>query len=348
MDRMTKDGLDTLATFIDDAPPALMPAYRTTVQNYATCPLMGWLLENRRVIDSSTDTASGSEAHDAFSEVVAEYVASGGEMNRGEIGDMLVGYLRQSRPDVQPLVIESVKRSVYEWSQFIHGITASNILRFDGGKGSRTGQIGKDVPHLGLCATTELDFLHAGPAKEMLHIVDWKTGRYMHTAADVKESFQFAYQAWLTLENYPDVQAVEVRVWNTRLNRLTYGVEFLRNDLPAIEQRMIKSLSIYAQHTVAESPEKIPAWPTAEKCGECRASIFCHATPPNEVENDPVAFLLAMHAQEQRLKAMKKAAAAYVTRTAQDIVTGDGSLCFGFDKPSSERRTATIYTPKGE
>lgn len=330
----------------DSAPTAksLPPLDRSRAENYATCPLMAWLIDQGRVINSSFETASGQEAHECLSQTTQEYLsaaAGGTYLGKSELADMLRSYMAHSRPDVQPDVINALRASAWSWCEFITDINPQNILRFDGGSSlGKSGQIGWAVDRLGVTLTTELDFLYAGASKQQLHIVDYKSGHKSWTAADVKEAFQFQLQGLLTLKNYEAIESVEIRVWNTRLNRLTYGVEVARDRLPDIERRMIQAATLAVQYGKAADAEQVPAWPTVSKCEQCRAAIYCHATPPSEVDNDPQAFLLAMHAQQVALDAMHNQAAAYVA------IHGEikyGGLAFGIKPPTRVSNKPQLY-----
>lgn len=326
--------------------PILPPLDRSTAEDFATCPLMAWLIQNGRVINSSLETASGQAVHDCLSEVTQEYVAAdAGMFRKGELADMLRSLAAHSRVDVQPDVIAALRKSVWDWCEFITNISPTNILRFDGGTGIRSGQIGMPIPQLNVTATTELDFLYAGASPQQVHIVDYKSGYAHWTAADVKDAFQFQMQGLLTLENYPAVESVEVRIWNTRTNRITYGVEIERRYADDVKRRITNAAALAVQHGKATAPEQVPAWPTEDRCGMCRAAVHCHATPPSEVENDPANYVLTMNALEAKLKAMEKAASAFVDKTGADIVAG--SLRFGRQKPSERQSTAKLYSVKG-
>jgi hypothetical protein len=337
----------------DDIPdfttrPKLPEVDRSTLENYATCPLMAWMLGHRKVLNATVDTDSGQEAHDVFANVTAEYIAAQGSLNQRDLYESVLAYAMQSRPDVQPLVIEAVRRAAWDWSVFLGSMTPTAIMRHDGGKGERSGQIGVDIPSLGICATTELDLLYAGASRSLLHVVDYKTGRAHWTAEMVKNAFQFQMQGWLTLENYPDAEAVEVRIWNTRTNKLTYAIEIERRDLPAIEQRVYSAARLYAEHHDKKVAEHVTATPNADKCGMCRAAIKCHATPLSDVDRDPEAFVRAMQATTAKLAAMEKAASEYVEKTGRDIVASNG-IAFGVGKPKVTETKPSLYitTPGG-
>lgn len=212
--------------------PALLLADRSSLERMADCPAMAQFVAGGRVITSSHPAEVGSAVHDVIGDLIREYVDSRGNIGITDWVDTGKQLLCASRPDVQQDAIAAARASLYAIGKYVTNIHPDNVLRHDGGTGDRCGQLAWDMEDMGVRVTSEVDLLHTGRAPELVTEIDWKTGRAKWDADDVEHSFQFQLHAWLILENYPDVECVSVRVWNTRLNALTYGVQFKRNDLP--------------------------------------------------------------------------------------------------------------------
>jgi hypothetical protein len=335
-----------LSAFIDvEEDAALPPVDRSTLERYAECPAKGRIIDIGLTHTANQLTNVGSEVHAAIAVLVEEYVACGGEMKQAELMDVLNGAMHKSRPDVQPEVIEAMRYSAFSFCRLLNDIHPINIVRYDGGRGARSGQLSQNLTALGLCYTSEVDLLYAGPAKTVLHEIDYKSGHLRHSVQSIRRSFQFQSHWWLVAANYPDVQSLEVQVFNTRTNDLTSAVEFTRDDLPAIESRIMLAAMNYKAWHQAELVAEM-AWPAREKCRLCDGARHCPIQPPRECAEDPAAFVNAMLAVEAKYDAMREEAIAYVEASGEDIVTEDG-VAFGFDKPTERKRTAALYQSSG-
>ena len=348
MDRITDDGLDTLASFIDtEVEPELAIVDRSTLERVANCPAQGAFVASGKVLNDSDAASSGNEVHAAFSEAVSWYVSSSGELNVRDVVEIMQGRLLNSRPDVQPEVIDSAWRCSWEWCKFLFDRNPQDVIRYDGGKGEHSGQLAWDIPWAGCRVTSELDFLHAGPSPRVLHEVDYKSGRKQWTANDVERSFQFTVHAWLVFQNYPTVDALEVRIFNTRACRFSYEAVYERRDFARYEARVVAAVQAWNKWRGVE-PSKCEAWPSADKCDLCPARALCPAVPASDVDADPVGYVKSMFALESKLDGMALVAAAYVDRTGKDILTADG-IAFGRGKPKADRKPkCELYTSKGE
>ena len=339
-----RQALDALHVL--DETPALRVVDRTPLESVATCPF-AWAAvhRDRRVVIENTLLAAGQEVHDALSRTLLEWVECGGNLSPRELSNSVEIELRQSRPDVQPEVIDGAIRSAWAWGQFIWNIRPANILRFDGGEVcGKPGQLSIDGLSKDVRVTSEIDLLHAGPSIDCLHEVDYKTGHKIHTAQDVADSFQFGLHAVLVFATYPNVQALEVVVWNTRTNNRSYRVIFDRRREPELRTRVQMAIGTMLQHEADPTP---PTWPTFENCSICDAARLCPAADGAIVEaaTDPLGALNQLIVAEARVEALTKALVARVDATGSDIV-GDG-VAFGRAAPSSDRRKpAKLYTLK--
>lgn len=330
---------------VEDEQPQIIPLDRSTLERYATCPALARFVESGRVVEQNNIMASGNEGHAALSNATAEHIRARGAMNAGELAEYALAELRGSRPDLQPDVIDSVRATVWSWSRLVGAIHHENILHFDGGEElKRPGQLAADLASLGVRPTSEVDLVYAGDAPKMLHEIDYKTGHKVYSVRDVAESFQFQMHAWLVLQTYPEVDCLEVRVWNTRRNLLTYGVEFKApvvghnrdgspirgGGFPAWDARIRHAAGLYVQH-MHDTPEEAPAWPTVEKCDGCRAAIACrHARLDHGPAETLVDSLVAMDAKRAEISRLLDS--ELKRRGVSEIISELGNA-YGYGKP---------------
>lgn len=321
----------------------LQPVDRSTLENYANCPAMGRFIETGSVLTATNATESGNAAHAALSAGVREWIDSRGQIGVTDLREMVLQAAAASNPDVQPDAIRAVKFTVWQWAKFITGIHPGNILRFDGGSADLSGQIAADMVDLGLRITSEVDLLYAGPSKSLIHEIDYKSGRKHWTAAAVADSFQFALHAWLLLQLYPSVDAIEIRVWCTRSNSLTYGVEWPRSEIYNLGHR-VRSAAVAYKRWQNVAPDQCEAWPTIEKCGFCPAASICPA-PGRAIRDparDPETMVDCLVAMEAQADAIRTQLGAIVDQTGEDITTQNGNA-FGVRKPSNRKPTKSLY-----
>lgn len=345
--------VEQLGSFIDfERPKSLHIIDRTSMQLAALCPFKAACYHASKT-NVGEAAHVGSEVHAAFGRVTRAYVETNGDMYAGQLKTMLIQELQASRPDLQPMVISAAAASAWSWACYLKDLNPSNILAFDGGEDiGKGGQFACDFKDLDVTATGELDFLHAGPAPKLLHYIDYKSGQGQHTAQSVANDFQFQTYSLLALENFPDVDAIEVSVWNTRTNRRTYPVVFDRErDLPRLNARVRMAIQSHCQNVTPfdiDDPANLPPqWPTAEKCQGCDAAYLCPVAgqPIADVAKDPVAALRQYIALDQKIDALSKALTAYADKSGNDIQ--DGSVRYGRNKPRSDKKpAASLYTLK--
>lgn len=329
----------TIDSFVDTSDSDLPLVDRSTAERWATCPWMAKECEQGRGGPVGIAAESGSAIHDCLSAVTASWVASRGAMSLSDLREELVFELCRTRPDIQPEAIKGCQASVWQWAKFIEGIHPENVLRFDGGKGDRCGQLAFDIPDLGARITGEVDLLTASPSPEVIEHVDYKTGHQPYWVSDVQDSFQMQFYAVLILENYPDVKAVRTRIWCTRINRITHAVYFNRDKLHQYKVRIRSALEQRRQHY--DNP---PPWPTVEKCSQCQVAARCPvASYP--IGAEPVDVLRDLIAVEARADALRQRLTAHVDATGQDVRLN--GVAFGRSKPKAERKSpATLYDLK--
>lgn len=319
---------------------------RTPLERYAKCPRFARFIETGVVRDESFEANSGIAVHEAISATIQEYVDSRGSLNLNELVDLLDGHIRHSRPDVQPDAIDGLRRSIWPIAKHISSIAPPNILRFDGGEGNRSGQLAHDFEGFMVRATSEIDLLHAGPSVKQLHEHDWKSGRKVYRAADVRNSFQFQEHAMLVFENYPEVESLEVTAWNTRINTRSWTVDFNRSELPALRARIRSAISERHLHK-AKAPEDTPAWPDIDKCGKCPAALCCQSRTGVQVAyaTNPVLALDELVSVEARADALRGLLDAAVKASGAEIVSS-GGFAYGFKKPRESKPKCSLYPLK--
>lgn len=319
---------------------------RSAMERCDECPAQAKFVADGRVITASRLTECGNAIHDVLGEVVTEYVESKGALSPSEMVDIATSYLCSSRADIQPEALDAASRSLWSWAKYIDAIHFDNVLRWDGGEGDSSGQLSWDIRDTAR-VTSEVDFLHTGRAPEIVTEIDYKTGFKVHTASDVEASFQFAVHAWLILNNYPDVQEVQIRVWNIRRNMLTYGVAWNRKDLYPLSHRVRAAADNWVRHRDIPA-EECPTWPAVEKCNLCPAAALCPAVPADiqSLVADADGLVEAIAATEAKAEALRKLAAGIVAKIGGDIYTRSG-IAFGFGKPKASRKpTASLYSVK--
>lgn len=329
----------TLDSFLEDVKPELAVVDRSTIQAWGDCPWMAKEIESGRAGPVGLPAEAGEAIHAALSAATQAWIDSNGNSSATDIRNDLEIELRRVRPDLQPEAIRGAMPSAWAWSKFLESIHPGNILRFDGGEEHRCGQLALDIPDLGARVTSELDLLYSSPSPEVLEEVDYKTGHKQHWVSDVADALQFQLHACLVFENYPAVNALRVRVWDTRFNRQTYAVVFSRNRMHDYLVRIRRSLEIRIEQW--NDPQ---TWPLPEKCGMCQVASRCPVAgyPIAETPEQVLRDLIAVEAKADALRARL---VAHVDATGRDVRCG--SVSFGRNKPASGRKApATLYEAK--
>lgn len=336
-------------------PPVVVD--RSTLERWATCPHQAFHVDHHVVPNDSFDAQVGSAVHDVLSRAC---VARGMDaMPAHELRDSIEQWATQARPDIQPAVVAALRR-VYPIVRVLVELPGNSrerapedLIRFDGGKGDRSGQLALDlIPGDGsrgaIRLTTELDLLLATASPSELEICDWKSGRKHWTATDVADSFQFQFQAAAVFRCYPDVDRVSVRVFMTRDGEATSPVVFDRSrHFYAITQRLQSAVEVLLRFREAEAAEDVEAWPSPEKCGVCPAAARCclvDRQPEREIAADPASHLRRLVVLDELAGRIKRGLSALVRETGKDIVLPD--VAFGANKPRAARAPmCDVYTP---
>jgi hypothetical protein len=330
---------------VEDEP--LLTVDRSDLES-VDCPARMSFIRQGVVLNQSLAMDSGNAVHDAFSVATRQYVSSRGALNAGEVTeDAKTNLIWDTRPDLIWDAWQGFSPSVKAWGWFLTKIHPENVLRFDGGDGEQSGQLAIDFPDLGLRCTSEVDLLYAGPSPELMHEVDYKSGFSRWTQADVQNAFQFRFHAALIFHNFPNIPAVEIKVWNTRWNDLTYGVIFKRDrDYELILMEIRRRAEAFKRYH-DKQPYEVPGYPSEQRCLQCPALSICvlskHLAEP--VAN-PGEYLETTAAMQRIVDKRLELLEAVVKTTGKDVVAKDGT-CFGFSKPKRETKPrAAMYSGK--
>lgn len=341
---------DTLQMFVDDTPAAAAPVElwdRSTLERYATCPRMAHFVGRRLVSDGSLDADIGNEVHRVLSKAVKARHMD--HLGRAELANLIEVEAARSRPDIQPAVIDALRRSYkISWLLCYHSDTSEgrapeDIIRYDGGDGEFSGQLGADIEVDGKPArlTCEVDLLMATASPRELELDDWKSGWKHWTGGLVEESFQFQFYSYLIFRVFPSIERNSVKVFMTREGFGTSPVYFDRErDMANIAERIASAVRIarrYSSHVL--TPGQIAAWPAPARCAICPAAIACADAhkPAADLAKDPQGYLREYMIRSEAVAQMEKNLTAARRQRGSDYVF-DG-LAFGTEKPP-ERKVA--------
>lgn len=344
--------IDIEELFIDEpAPPRLVIIDRSTLERWADCPHAAHLIASGAVSNGGRMAEVGSAVHAIISGAVAlraEHAATPAQMR-----EHIETEAQRSRPDIQPDVIAAMRRTyplvMAICSQPDSGEPRApeDLLRYDGGKGARSGQLAADFG--GVRLTCEVDLLTSTPSPEEVDLWDWKSGWKHWTAMSVLASFQFNFYSYLVLRNYPKVNTVRVRVFMTRTGETTGVVVFRRErDMYPTGARIGQAVELYQRHAGEKSAEDVPAWPSPDKCRVCDAVLVCKVAsePEADVAREPEQAVRQLVVLDARLAHLRKALSAQVRARGEDYKFGD--VCYGVGAPKGKPRATAckVYGTK--
>lgn len=341
--------------FGDEPQPEILD--RSTLERWANCPQQAYHVAKRQIDDCSYPTVIGTECHSLIANAIATVADSDSIVRPYEFADGLKAVCTPARADVQTRVTDIIRRCAWTLGKLICERASSDIIRFDGGKGNLSGQLGWDItPHRRV--TGEVDLLLATPSREQVELWDWKSGWKHWTATDVRDSFQFQTYAWLIFKNYPEVQSVVVRVLMLAENESTPDYTFRREQVRQIEQRLILAVDLFDLYAKASDADNVPAWPLPDKCALCPATKHCrfvHHRVDDVEKNtaDAIRKLAALRAETDRIESaltliVRKDANA---KLAGEIVADSNGtkIAWGVNKPKTARAaTCGLYEVGGK
>lgn len=344
------------APFTDDPSPGPAPEVlgRSEIEWWADCCAKGWHLSNGRVSTSSMPADSGNEVHRILAEAVK--ARSVGGALPAELREMIDASAAQSRPDVQPDVIESLRKT---WP-IIQIICAHDdngemrnpegLLKYDGGDGEHAGQIAAllEVDGVTVNLTCELDLLMASRSPKALDLHDWKSGHKEHTASSVKCGFQFPFYSYVAMRVYTTVDTINVSVFMPRKGYGTDPVDFQRRDMFATEQRIKSAIRLRRQYMSLASVDSVPAWAAPEKCRICPALQICHAAhePIASEARDPEKMIRRLTVLDAQADDLRKSLAEMVRERGEDFMFA--GVAYGQNAPSERKpraKSCKVYEP---
>lgn len=141
---------------------------------------------------------------------------------------------------------------------------------------SLSGQLDVDIPYgrQVVRLTAEMDFLHSTKTPGLLMLHDWKSGWSSWTEAKVAASFQFQVYSLLVLETYPEIEAVDVIIHDTRKSNKTMPCRFFRSDVDRIKARVLTAIHDFMANRGRPLGD-VEARPSREACRLCSAASMC-------------------------------------------------------------------------
>lgn len=318
--------IDSFCPIEDAVPKTVLD--RSTLEAWAICPYMASQLELGAVKVVGELAVAGELTHQCFSAATKLWVESNMGVSDRDLVQAIQNAAVDARPDLQPDVIRAAsKHMAWEWATYLTRFGhINNILGFDGGEDcGRSGQLSVDVGGA-VEFTSELDFLRSANGQAFED--DLKTGWKDWSDDDVRDSFQFQSHAVLVLSNYPEVETLFVRIWNTRRGTKTPWVAFHRADVGRYRARLFSALAVRMQGDTTP-------WPSTEKCRICPCAIQCPACD-DVTRIEPVALGQRFVALEAAYDATKKALEKHVDAHGE-LVLPSGEV-IGRNRPASERK----------
>jgi len=331
-----RDAIDSFADYLE---PTLEVVGRSELERWAECPMQASLIESGKEGPLPGFVDAGELCHQALGTAIQTWIDFNASIGPQGIREALEQSLRGTRPDLQPQVIAAARASIWNFSHFLAGINPVNILKFDGGHERQSGQLAMDIPTAGVRYAGEVDFLWSGPVRGVLQLEDWKSGWRFFRGYDVYQSFQFQSYACLILDNYEKIDAVEVRVWNTRHGTKTYPVLFERRHLDQYMSRIYSALQVRYENR--ENPKPTP---TEEKCSRCRVALHCPASGEiGDAMKDPKAHLRRLIVLQAAIKQELKLLKAVEKQSGPiELETGERFASEHKSKPKAQ-----LIVPKG-
>jgi len=334
--------------------PAAAPAEwidERTLARYAECPYQGWSAEVGLVQTGSPEADAGREVHRVLAGALRRYLDLGTPPAEG-IG----AEIASARPDVQHEVAAALAPSVRAIDAFVRRLRPEAILAARGGPLGRPGRLGRCLPPAdaggpGVVVTAEPDLLWAGAAAGEVHEIDFKSGRKVWTAGEVRGAFRFRLHAWLLFGRVGGLEACHARVWSTRFNARTAAVTFTRRDAASAEgmlrqaaSRREMALAAFGRCASAGAGEAVGDaarqrreefwWPGLARCASCAAAAECPAATgaARDFAADPERFARETLAVKAALARRMRVLRAAVRRQKRDLVFDD--VAFGIDRPA--------------
>lgn len=320
--------------WVEDALPVVD---RSTLEAFELYPYRARMVADGKAKESSMPLDVGCIIHNALADATASHIEFGGNLTASELRQRVCNLLDAGdRYEFYREAATATESFLYQWSRWLGGLKPAFIMRHDGGKGDRTGQMAMDFPECRV--TSEVDLMLSTASPELVRVIDYKTGWGTWDADDVEQSFQFTLHALLIFANYPKVQEVGVSVWNTRTCYQTPFVRFHRKHESSYFARVEKAVKQWAKWHKADV-DSVPCYPS-DLCRNCPVLMSCRIAGEFE-QQSPEGLLSRLAVLNAQAAKIEDALKAHVKTTGQDVVSGE--FRYGLGKPKKTRPTMSLY-----
>ena len=167
-----------------DYPPGPAPVIldRSTAERWANCPHQAYHVGRGLVSNGGTDADVGSAVHEILARACHSRHADATPFP--EVREFIDFAASESRPDLQPAVVDALRRCYPIASLLCHLPNGTerhpeDLLRYDGGEGPHAGQLAGDLIEAkgdgsrgAVRLTAEVDLLMAGASSEELELYE--------------------------------------------------------------------------------------------------------------------------------------------------------------------------------
>lgn len=329
---------EKLKKLFGDSEPETIVAYRSRVQQYATCPYQAFKCKDLEEHSVLLDV--GEAVHKIGEDAIKEAIEN--HMPTDELAEDIVDALPTARPDIQPQIIKAARFLADQILELrVHDILGVEMQVDDAGKTGLTTM--KGVPYiLSAC----LDLLLKG-RNNSLHVWDWKSGFKKRNKEDTSNDFQARYDSNILFKMYDGSNGDRIErvhwwfietFWGTK-SYACFERDQEYSTLPhltlerQIEGQIFEAIKLWA----SDSRE---AWPEEKKCSWCPCVLDCpHATPEvKDIAKNPKGFIDQM--------VVLKAAYDKCQKTAKKWMQEYGSIegtAMVFDWRPSKKFTPKLY-----
>jgi hypothetical protein len=345
-----------------DRRPSALRLDRRLLERYAACPFQGWAVEMGLVEAASAEAESGGQVHRVIARAVRGWLEEGADPAR-----CMAAHMGSVRPDVQADAAAALRPSARAIGRFLASLAPESVIAHRGGTGARSGRIARELPDAAggrpVRIVSTVDLLYAGASPAEVHEIDFRSGRKILTASDVKSGLKFRVHAWCLFGAFPSLTAHHVRIWHTRTNALTPVVTFRPGDAALAGAAVARTLRARRDVCAAlgrgaeagfgdvlnrtwAARRRDFWWPELARCAACAACTRCPAalSPARDFAADPEAFLRDTAAMKAALDRRIALLRQTVRRTGRDLVFG--RTAFGVCRPASPiNPTARFYKP---
>ena len=303
---------EKLKKLFGDTEPKTITAYRSKVQQYATCPFQAWKCQDLEEHSVLLDV--GDEVHKIGEDAIREAIEN--HTPPDELAENIVDVLPQARPDIQPQIIKAARFLADQILELrVNDILGVEIQVDDAGKTGLTTMKGERYI-LSAC----LDLLLKG-RNNSLHVWDWKSGFKKRTKEDTFNDFQSRYDSNILFKMYDGSNGDRIErihwwfietFWGTK-SYACFERDQEYSSLPhltlerQIEGQIFEAIKLWAS-------DCREAWPEEKKCSWCPCVLECPHLPPyvKDIAKGPKAFIDQMVVLKAALDKCKKIAKSWL------------------------------------